>query len=293
MKIAIFGRLTENTDFGNLEKFFAFLKEKNVEWGIDENYATQLKTKLSNHENWIGNRILNGIAGYNFAFSFGGDGTLLNTVHAIGSSGIPVLGVNFGRLGFLTSISQTEVFAAIESLLKDMYRLDKRSGLIVESNPEGLFPAGSFGLNDLTIHKSNSNEMITIHTYINGEFLNSYWCDGLIISSPTGSTAYSLSCGGPVIHPHADALVITPVAPHSLTVRPMIIPGNYVVSFEIESRSGQAMVALDTRSKLVNQKTEIAVRRSDFNINLLRVTPGNYLNTLRKRLKWGSDIRND
>lgn len=293
MKIAIFGRITQNTDFPTLDGFFTYLIEKGVQYGVHEKYALELKE--AGMENWqklIAGKEMGPVKGYNFAFSFGGDGSLLNTIHEIGATGIPVLGVNFGRLGFLTTITQADLLAATELLLKDIYRIEQRRGLIVESQPEGIFGAFNFGLNDLTIHKSNTNEMITVHTYINGEFLNSYWGDGLIISTPTGSTAYSLACGGPIIHPQSDAFVITPIAPHSLTVRPMVLPDSYVISFEIESRSGQAMIALDTHSAVVDQKTEIAVRKSDFTVNLVRVSPGNYLNTLRTRLMWGRDIRN-
>jgi NAD+ kinase len=293
MKIAIFGRLTENTDFGVLNGFFTFLREKGVQYGVNEKYGEELKAStMENAAFHIDGHPLGRIEDYNFAYSFGGDGSLLQTVHEIGTKGVPVLGVNFGRLGFLTTITQTDVIAATEQLMKDIYRMDQRRGIIVESNPEGIFEGGGFGLNDLTILKSKTNEMITVHTYINGEFLNTYWGDGLILSTPTGSTAYSLSCGGPVIHPHANAFVLTPIAPHSLTVRPMVIPDDYVVTFEIESRTGEAMLALDTRSCVVDMKTEIAVRKSDFTVNLVRVTPGNYLNNLRNRLMWGSDIRN-
>lgn len=293
MKIAIFGRFTQNTDFPTLDRFFSFLQEKGVRYGVHQDYAGQLKEAgMENWEKHVGNKMLGQLKDYNFAFSFGGDGSLLNTVHQIGALGIPILGVNFGRLGFLTTITQEDLLTATEMLLKDIFRIEQRRGLIVESNPEGIFGGVNFGLNDITIHKSNTNEMITVHTYINGEFLNSYWGDGLIVSTPTGSTAYSLACGGPVIHPQADVFVITPIAPHSLTVRPMILPDSYVISFEIESRTGQAMVALDTQSTVVDQKTEIAVRKSDFTVNLVRVNPGNYLNTLRSRLMWGRDIRN-
>lgn len=291
MKIAIYGRFTQNTDLGVLERFFAFLKEKNIAFGMYEKYGEELRAHgLTSWESHAG--ALNRVEDFNFAYSFGGDGSLLQTVHQIGAAGVPVLGVNFGRLGFLTTITQADVIPATEMLLKDIYRLDKRRGIIVESSPEGLFEGGNFGLNDLTLLKSRTNEMITVHTYINGEFLNSYWGDGLILSTPTGSTAYSLSCGGPVIHPNADAFVLTPIAPHSLTVRPMVIPDNYVVTFEMETRTGEAMLALDTRSAVVDAKTEIAVRRSEYTANLVRVNPGNYLNNLRNRLMWGSDIRN-
>ena len=206
---------------------------------------------------------------------------------------VPVLGVNFGRLGFLTTITQANLYNATEELMRDMYKVDLRTAIVVESNPKGLFEEYNLGLNDFTIHKTQSNEMITVHTYINGEFMNSYWGDGLIIATATGSTAYSLSCGGPIIHPNSGAFVITPVAPHSLTVRPVILSDDYVISFEIESRTGKAMVALDTRSQEINNKMEIAVRKAKEKIKLVRVASSTgYFNNLRGRLMWGRDSRN-
>ena len=294
MKLAIFGRLTENTDFALFRKFLTYLKEGGIGYGVHELYARQIRSHLEGYEIWVEPYLIGRVEqlpDYDFAYSFGGDGTFLNTVRFI-EGRLPVLGINFGRLGFLTSITQEELFQATDELQRSMHRIERRHGLMVESHPKGLFGEANFGLNDLTIHKSQSNEMITVHTYINGEFLNSYWGDGLIISTPTGSTAYNLACGGPFIHPRSNCFVITPVAPHSLTVRPMIIPDSYVVSFEIESRTRQAMIALDTRTELINQRVELAVRKSDFEVKLLRVASGNYLNTLRGKLMWGRDSRN-
>jgi NAD+ kinase len=294
MKIAVFGRHTERTNFARLTELFTYLRDKKIAYRIAPSYVDDLQNDLPDWENLaapfrLADKELDGI---DYAYSFGGDGTLLNSVRALKGRDIPVLGVNFGRLGFLTSVTQDELISATDNLQRGVFKVETRCAIEVESNPAGLFAGQSFGLNDLTIHKSNTNEMITVHTYINGEFLNSYWGDGLIISTPTGSTAYNLSCGGPIIHPNAGVFVITPVAPHSLTVRPMIIPDSYVISFEIESRSGQAMVALDTRTELVNEGTEIAVRRSDAPVKLLRTHGSKYLDMLRDRLMWGKDTRN-
>lgn len=294
MKLAIFGRLTENTDLEVLGLFLEYLHKKDIAFHIHQDYAQQLLPVMKGYQSAIEDAImedLSKVAHCDFALSFGGDGTFLSTVSLIGGQ-IPLLGVNFGRLGFLTTITQSQLISAIEELQVGSYRIDSRTGIWVESNPRGLFEGSRFGMNDLTIHKSRSNEMITVHTYINGEFLNSYWGDGLIVATPTGSTAYSLSCGGPIIHPHAGAFVITPVAPHSLTVRPIIIPDDFVISFEIESRTGQAMIALDTRTELINERVDIAVRKAEFRVKLVRVSGGNYLDTLRNRLMWGRDTRN-
>lgn len=294
MKLAIFGRITERTDMTFLARFFEFLKEKKVAYWVHYRYAEELEKTLQEWPDLVAPHILTDEAQLeecDFAYSFGGDGTFLNTAMVVRGI-LPVLGVNFGRLGFLTTVTQEHLFAATLEIMKDMYRIDLRWGIEIESNPAGLFGDYNFGLNDFTIHKSESNEMITVHTYINGEFLNSYWGDGLVVATPTGSTAYSLSCGGPIIHPNANALVLTPVAPHSLTVRPMILADDCVISFSLETRTGRAMVALDTRTVPVSDNVEIAIRKSKEPVKMIRVQLGNYLETLRGRLMWGSDKRN-
>jgi NAD+ kinase len=294
MKLAIFGRITERTDLDLLARFFRFLQEKKVGYFVHYRYAEELEKGLADWQTWVAPHILTDeseLDECDFAYSFGGDGTFLNTAMVVKGI-LPVLGVNFGRLGFLTTVTQEQLLAATTEVMKDMYRIDLRWGIEVDSHPSGLFGDYNFGLNDFTIHKSESNEMITVHTYINGEFLNSYWGDGLVIATPTGSTAYSLSCGGPIIHPNANALVLSPVAPHSLTVRPMVIADDCVISFSLETRTGRAMIALDTRTVTVDDKVEIAIRKSKQPVKMLRVQSTNYLDTLRGRLMWGSDKRN-
>ncbi len=294
MKLAIFGRITERTDLGLLRRFFTFLEEKSIEYLVHYKYAEELESRLKDWAQIVSPYLMTTEAeleGCDFAYSFGGDGTFLNTAMVVRGI-VPVLGVNFGRLGFLTTVTQANLFSATEEIMKDMYRIEKRWGIEVDSSPDGLFGAYNFGLNDFTIHKSESNEMITVHTYINGEFLNSYWGDGLIISTPTGSTAYSLSCGGPIIHPQANSLVMTPVAPHSLTVRPMILADDSVISLSLETRTGRAMVALDTRTVPVEDHVEIAIRKSKAPVMIVRVQGSSYLDSLRGRLMWGTDKRN-
>ncbi|MDX2282602.1 MAG: NAD kinase [Bacteroidia bacterium] len=295
MKIAIFGRITDNTDFGNLAQFFGYLRMRGIGYTLYQDYARQLSERIPQHLPAGKTPVFSQpeeLEDCRFLYCFGGDGTVLEAVRFSGRLGKPILGVNFGRLGYLTSVTQNELIAATEELLRDMYRIDKRSLLSVISDPPGLFGQNPYGINDLTIHKSKTNEMITVHTYINGEYLNSYWGDGLIVATPTGSTAYSLSCGGPIIFPSSATFAITPVAPHSLTVRPVVIPDDWVVSFEIESRSGEAMVALDTRTELVTAKTAIAVRRANFKIRLLRMSTAKHVDNLRRSLMWGIDNRN-
>ena len=296
MKIAIFGRLTENTNIHSLTTFFRYLAENNLPFLLYHLYYDQLIEKFSAEMRPFEMAIFNSpkeLNGTKFLYSFGGDGTVLECVRMMGNAPnpIPIMGVNFGRLGYLTTVSQYEAIEATEALLRDSYRIDERGLLSIISEPAGIFGDKNFGLNDLTLHKSSNNEMITVHVYVNGEFLNSYKGDGLIIATPTGSTAYSLACGGPIIFPTSENFIITPVAPHSLTVRPVVISDTCVISCEVESRSGEAMLALDTRTEIIKAGTSIAIRKADFRAKLVRMLDSKYIDTLRKTLMWGVDAR--
>lgn len=223
--------------------------------------------------------------------SLGGDGTLLDTVCYVRDKNIPVLGINFGRLGFLASIGKGAIAAAVQALKQRTYIVDKRALLHLDSNV-GLFGEVPYALNDFTIHKKDTSAMVKIHTYLNGEFLNTYWADGLIVATPTGSTGYSLSCGGPVVFPEAGSFVITPVAPHNLNVRPIIVPNNNVISFEVEGRSDQFLCTLDSRMETIDNTVQLAIKKESFSLSLLRLDDSNFLHTLRNKLLWGIDARN-
>ena len=223
--------------------------------------------------------------------SLGGDGTLLDTVTFVRDTGIPVLGINYGRLGFLASIGKDELHTAVESLVKRTYMLDKRTLLHLDANVP-LFDKVPYALNEITIHKKDTSPMIKIHTYLNGEFLNTYWADGLIVATPTGSTGYSLSCNGPVIFPESASFVITPVSPHNLNIRPIIVPDNNIISFEIEGRTDGFLCTLDSRREIVDKDVQLAVKKETFGINLIRLNENNFLQTLRNKLSWGLDKRN-
>jgi NAD+ kinase len=295
MHIAVFGRVTKTTNFEVLRDFFLHLQQEGITYSILGEYAVQLSQHKVLEPPAQPARLFDTVQqvqGADFLYCIGGDGTILDAVHFLGRTPIPILGVNAGRLGFLASVSQYELKLATADLKRNAWKTDPRTLLTLESRPAKIFETERFGLNEITIHKSNSNEMIVIHTFINGEFLNSYWTDGLIVSTPTGSTAYSMACGGPIISPRSSVLVITPIAPHSLTVRPMIIPDNSVISFEIESRSGQALVAVDNGTTLVPENIELAVKKADFVLNLVKLPSRSYFNTLRNRLNWGLDNRN-
>ena len=223
--------------------------------------------------------------------SLGGDGTMLDTITLIREKNIPVLGINFGRLGFLASISREELSMAVDALVNHTYLIDKRTLVHLDSNV-ALFQDAPFALNEFTIHKKDTSPMIKIHTYMNGEFLNTYWADGLIVSTPTGSTGYNLSCNGPILFPDSSSLVITPICPHNLNVRSIVIPDNNIISFEVEGRAEEFIVAMDARRELVPKSVQLAVRKESFNISLIRLNENTFLSTLRTKLTWGLDKRN-
>lgn len=224
-------------------------------------------------------------------FSLGGDGTMLDTVSFVGNTNIPLIGVNLGRLGFLAAIPAEEAEAAVLSLVKGSYTLEKRTLLHLDSSVP-LFDGSPFALNEFTIHRQDSSSMIKIHTYLNGEFLNTYWADGLIVATPTGSTGYSLSCGGPVVFPQTSSFVITPVAPHNLNTRPIVVPDDNVISFEIEGRAEQFLCTMDARTEIIKSNVQLAVKKENFLISLVRPDEHNFLKTIRQKLYWGIDRRN-
>jgi len=223
--------------------------------------------------------------------TIGGDGTILDAVTLIKDKNIPILGINFGRLGFLVNINREEMAVAVEALINGTYVIDRRSLLHVDAN-RAIFESAPFGLNEFAIHKRDTAPMIKIHTYLNGEFLNSYWADGLIVSTPTGSTGYNMSCNGPILFPESSSFVVTPVAPHNLNVRSIIISDESVISFEIEGRTEHFICALDARREIVDMNCQIAVRKEKFCANLLRLNENSFLSTLRTKLMWGMDKRN-
>ncbi|MCX6266465.1 MAG: NAD kinase [Bacteroidetes bacterium] len=224
-------------------------------------------------------------------FSIGGDGTILDAVDLIGNSGIPVTGINLGRLGFLSSISKEHIISAVQSIQNGEYKIEKRTLLRLDA-PVHLFGSSNYALNDLTVYKPNVMSMLTIKTWINGEFLNAYWADGLIVATPTGSTAYSLSCTGPIITPDSENFLITPIASHNLTVRPIIIRDDSEIRIRVEGKNSEFVVSLDSRIEKVDQGVELLIRKADFKINLLRLTDKIFFQTIREKLNWGLDNRN-
>lgn len=292
MKVAIYGRRFNTRVVPFLQHLFDSLLKKGIDVVVYDKFHDFIHDQVSLSkapDTFSAGDYLSGKV--DIMFSLGGDGTLLDTVTLIRDSNIPVLGINFGRLGFLASINKDAIDGAIESLVQKQYTLDKRSLLSIESafNP---FGADNFALNDITFHKRDTSAMIIIHAYLNNEFLNSYWADGLIVATPTGSTAYSLSCGGPIVMPSSGNIVVTPIAPHNLNVRPIVLSDSNELSFEIEGRSSKYRLSCDSRTEVVDTSVKTVVKKAPFEINLIRLHQENYLETLRNKLLWGIDTRN-
>jgi NAD+ kinase len=223
--------------------------------------------------------------------SLGGDGTVLDAVTLVGDSNIPILGINYGRLGFLASISKDELSLMVDALMNRTYVIEKRALIHLDANIP-VFGTTPYGLNEFVLHKRDTSPMIKIHTYLNGEFLNSYWADGIIVSTPTGSTGYNMSCNGPILFPDSASFVITPVAPHNLNVRSIVVPNTSVISFEIEGRTEELICALDARKEIVPKTIELALKQELFSVSFIRLNENSYLTTLRTKLTWGLDKRN-
>jgi NAD+ kinase len=292
MKVAIYGRSTSHNLSENIRLLFSKLKEYNAEVFVFKPFYEYLKEKLEitdNLKTFDSHIDLREKADY--VFSIGGDGTFLETVTLVRDSGIPILGINTGRLGFLANVAKTEISDAIDALAQNKFNIEKRALLSV-AEPSKLFGEVNYALNELTIMKKDSSSMVTIHTYINGDYLNSYFADGLIVATPTGSTAYSLSCGGPLVMPGSQNFIITPIAPHNLNVRPLVISDNNVITLKIEGRSPNYLVSLDSRSETIDDATELTLRKADFYIHLIKLENQNFFNTIRNKLLWGLDRRN-
>ena len=292
MKVAVYSRVLEIGQKKDLQLFFDELQAEEITPVIYKPFLNELKeaiTLTDQYETFSSHLDLT--EEIDFLISLGGDGTLLDTVTLIRNKDIPVVGINFGRLGFLASIGRDELTEAVKALARRSFIVDKRSLIHLDSSL-ALFDDVPYALNEFAIHKRDISPMIKIHTYINGELLNTYWADGLILATPTGSTGYNLSCQGPLIFPDAGSFVITPIAPHNLNVRSIVIPDNTIISFEIESRSDDIILALDSRREIVNKNVQIAIRRETFMLNLVRLNENNFLQTLRNKLSWGLDKRN-
>ena len=291
MKIAILGKPFDAAATPFIQALFDELAARQAEILVVEAFYEFITSRLRLPPGTHTFRRGDSLRGTQFVLSIGGDGTLLDTVTYVGALQIPILGINTGRLGFLAPINPDYIPQAIEALFRGHFTLEDRSLLRLDTDPD-VFGQLNFALNEFSILKRDTSSMIAVHTYINGEYLNSYWADGLVVSTPTGSTGYSLSCGGPVMLPQTNNFIIAPVCPHNLNVRPLIVPDQSIISFEIEGRAANYLLALDSRSMPVEASVQIAVRRENFNARLVKLNHVNFLSTLRNKLNWGLDRRN-
>jgi NAD+ kinase len=292
MLIAIYGKSLNNYNANPIQRLISKLESVGAELCVHEDFYTIIKEKIkftSIISFFKDEKVL--LKKPNFFCSIGGDGTMLKTITLVGASEIPIIGINTGRLGFLSGISIEEIENAMDKIFAGNFELDKRSLVRLESlnNP---YNRSNFALNEITVHKNDNTTMMTIHTWVNGEFLNAYWADGLIISTPTGSTAYSLSCGGPLVMPDSANFIITPISPHNLNVRPIIISDKDVVTLKIEGRNKNFLVTLDSRQEIFDANEELTIMREKFEINLVRLQGNDFMSTLRQKLMWGMDKRN-
>jgi NAD+ kinase len=293
MRIAVYGRLIHKEAIPYVQELFDLMYERNIDFHIYDTYYAHLINNIRFKKNpeLFSSHDGSALPDTDYMLSLGGDGTLLDTITLVKDANIPILGINIGRLGFLASISKDEIKACIDALENRSYTPDPRTLIHVDANIP-LFDGHPYGLNEFTIHKKDSSAMITIHVYINGEFMMSYWADGLMVSTPTGSTGYSLSCGGPIIFPTSANFVITPIAPHNLNIRPIVVGDDSVISFEIEGRSEKFLASLDSRHETIDSSVQLAVRKENFHVTLLRLHESNFLDTLRTKLGLGYDKRN-
>lgn len=293
MQVVVYSKVLKEKDIPHVQNLFDSLHEEGINAYIYGPYLEQLKGKVEFKRD-VGvfeSYVDFSVKKIDFLITLGGDGTILAATTHIRDRKVPILGINLGRLGFLASIEKKRIHNALNLLKRGQYSVDERRMLYLESNVP-IFGEIRFALNDCTLLKRDTSSMITIHTYVNGAYLNSYWADGLIVATPTGSTGYSLSCGGPIIFPGSGNFVITPVAPHNLNVRPIVISDDSIISFEIEGRAENFLCTLDSRFETVGSKHELAVRKNDFNTYLVRLHDVGFMETIRNKLAWGVDRRN-
>ncbi len=293
MQVVVYSTFLKEINIPHIQNFFDVLHQAGINAYVYEPYLKELegKIKFSGNIGSFSGFVDFQIKKIDFLITLGGDGTILNAATVVRDSGVPILGINLGRLGFLAGIEKARIKEAIDLLQRGMYNVQDRSMLQIESSVP-LFGETPFALNDMTILKRDTSSMITIHTYIDGAYLNSYWADGIIIATPTGSTGYSLSCGGPIIFPDSGNFVITPVAPHNLNIRPIVISDNSIISFEVEGRAENFLCTLDSRFETITSSVQLAVRKCDYPMKLVQLNETSFMCTIRDKLAWGMDSRN-
>lgn len=294
MKVAVFGRFYNETTASSVETLFNYLLKKDIEAYIETEFSNLIKKESQNKKDYSSFKTFDILdKSFDLLVSVGGDGTILRAITFVKDIDIPIIGINTGRLGFLATIQINEIENAIQDIIDGKYKISERSLLSVETSPENDgISSLNFALNEVAVSRKNTTSMITVETYLDDEYLTSYWSDGLILSTPTGSTGYSLSCGGPVITPGTNSFVLTPIAPHNLSARPLVIPDSTEIQLKVDGREDQHLVSLDSRIATLNNGTIIKIKKADFKIKMIDLLNESFLVTLRKKLLWGEDRRN-
>ena len=293
MKVAIFGQYYQNDTRPIIKDIFVFFNRNNVELVIEEKFLAILYAEGivgKKYNTFASHKDLD--SSFDILISIGGDGTILRAVTFVRDSGIPILGVNAGRLGFLAKVQKDNIESFLQVVIEKKYSISERTLLTMECSPNMTEIDINFAMNEISVNRKDTASMITIETYLNNEYLSSYWADGLIISTPTGSTGYSLSCGGPILTPDVKALVITPIAPHNLTARPLVIPDDTEIRLKVSGREEQYLVSLDSRIAIISNNSELTIKKTPFKINMVEIAEETFLKTLRNKLLWGEDKRN-
>lgn len=294
MKIAIYGQYYQNSTEPIIKDIFVFFNKRNIEIVIESHFLALIQEKKiieKEYKTFSSHTELD--SSFDMLLSIGGDGTILRAATLVRNSGIPILGINAGRLGFLATVQKENIDEFLQIVIDKKYTLSKRTLLSLTSTPENeALNDINFAMNEVSVSRKDTTSMITIETYLNGEILNSYWADGLIISTPTGSTGYSLSCGGPILTPDVKSLVITPIAPHNLNARPLVIPDETEITLKVSGREENYLVSLDSRITSVGNESILTIKKTPFQINMVEIPNETFLKTLRSKLLWGEDKRN-
>jgi len=291
MTIAIFGSPYPEHFTKYVQHLIKKLESEHIKIIVEEEFNNFLQNNIRfNKEVGTFNSHQSLADNADYLFSIGGDGTLLKAVTYVRTSNIPILGINTGRLGFISSVSAGQIDDALNDILKGNYQINERALLSLDTDKK-LFKDKNFALNEVAVSKKDTSSMIRIDAYVDDEFLNTYWADGLVVSTPTGSTGYSLSCGGPIIMPGTNNIIITPNAPHNLNVRPIVVDDDSVVKLKVEDRDQLALVSLDSRSRAFDSDTELIIKKADFKIKLIQPQNNSFTSTIRHKLMWGLDKR--
>ncbi len=294
MKVAIYGQYYQNSTEPIIKDIFVFFNKNNVEMVIEEAFLAILHEKeliKKEYKTFASHDELD--SSFDMLISIGGDGTILRAATLVRSTGIPILGINAGRLGFLAMVQKDNIELFLQFVIARNYTLSKRTLLSLTTQPKNNdISELNFAMNEISVSRKDTTSMITIETWLNGEYLNSYWADGLIIATPTGSTGYSLSCGGPILTPDVKSLVITPIAPHNLNARPLVIPDKTEIRLRVSGREEHYLVSMDSRITSIANDAVLTIKKTPYKINMVEIPEETFLKTLRKKLLWGEDKRN-